>query len=155
MPRTALGGQGRQSKQLAAYAACVPASGIPVAAALARVTERRSSGSMLCSRALPAPRAIIDASPALALRMLCSYSDRRKAHDTGTPVSDDHHLSADSRAPIAISLAPTSKRLRAPFQQIYHSIDNVFIVNGPMTYHPPFSIAFTFKYNNLFRIPTN
>ena len=39
--------------QFSAYAARVPASGIPVAAAVARVTERRSSGSMLCRRVLP------------------------------------------------------------------------------------------------------
>ena len=38
------------------YAARVPASGMPVAAAVARVTERRSSGSMLCRRVLPAQR---------------------------------------------------------------------------------------------------
>ena len=66
-----------------AYAARVPASGIPVAAAVARVTERRSSGSMLCSRVLPAQRAIIEASPALALRMFTTASVRSSSVRSG------------------------------------------------------------------------
>ena len=63
------GVRSRGLAQSAAYAARVPASGIPVAAAVARVTERRSSGSMLCRRVLPAQRAIIEASPAFALSL--------------------------------------------------------------------------------------
>ena len=69
-----LGTGSRGVVQFARYAALVPASGMPVAEAAARVTARRSSGSMLWRRVLPAQRAIMDASPALALRMFRTAS---------------------------------------------------------------------------------
>ena len=89
--------------QSARYAARVPVSGMPVAAAVARVTERRSSGSMLCRRVLPAQRAIIEASPALALRMF-----------TTAPVRSSSLRSGAKRTPVCVISPPRASATATP-----------------------------------------
>ena len=103
------GVRSREMAQCAGYAARVPASGMPVAAAVARVIERRSSGSMLCRRVLPAQRAIIKASPALALRMFTTAPVRSSSLRTGA-----------KRTPVCVISPPEGERDRHPVADRVH-----------------------------------